>query len=147
MTTAVARPNGNRARRNPERDAEIMRLRREGVLVADIADRFGISIPRVCQIYSRALKELPAADIEEHRREQGERLDGLMAEAFGVIQRNRGTVDSPGDDELVLNAIRTINRLLDSRARLFGMNAPERTEIAIEQTRYEIVGIEVKELS
>lgn len=126
-----------------ERNAEIIRLRREGMSVADIARRFGIGISSVSKIWTKALANVGLEEVELARQEQSARLDELSREAWAVLHRSKGGVE----DQLVLNAIHAILKVEERRAKLLGLDAPERTEITVEQVRYELVGVDASRLT
>lgn len=141
MPGAVQRRDAGRQADAAVRDAEIVRLRREGMSSADIGRRFNLSRQRINMIYKRALEQPVAAEVAELRAEQSQRLDAIAAELWKVL-RATGT-----DPPAAVSALRTLVSVEERRARLFGLDAPQRTEISIEQVRYEVVAVDLAKLA
>lgn len=137
-----------------ERDADLMRLRRQGKTFAQIGAELGFSKQYAHRRYTELLKEIPGQEIAEYRREQEERLDGLLREAHSVLARDhihvsQGRVvrDEHGqpilDDGPKLAAIREIRAIEERRARLLGLDAPTKTEVTGQELKVTVVGVDV----
>ncbi|MGW6502952.1 sigma factor-like helix-turn-helix DNA-binding protein [Nonomuraea angiospora] len=143
-----------------QRKAEIVRLRRQGVEFAEIGERFGVSKQRAHQIYTQALKEIPAHEVTELRTEQAERLDDMLRRAYEVLGRRHLTVsggsvvidDRTGtpvyDDGPTLAAIKTVLLIEDQRAKLYGTYAPVKQQVGGDVTvTYTFEGVDLDALS
>ena len=74
-----------RTRRTPEsaeRMRQIVAMRRARMTQDAIAQKLGISQQRVSQLYRRALAEVPAADVEQHRAEELDLIGAMHAEVL-----------------------------------------------------------------
>lgn len=138
-----------------ERRAEVLRLRLDGLTLAQIGDRLGIRADSVHDIITRALRSMTKEPAEELLNLELARLDSLYAEAMNavraftpvlhngkvvqipVIDGNGQTVKDPGgqpltciaqDRQPVLAGIACAVRLLERRAKLLGLDAPVRTQ-------------------
>src|SRR5688500_11760325 len=76
------------------RDRRIMQLRREGCTFQAIGDELGFSRQWAWERYTALLKEIPGQEVAEYRREQEERLDGLLRKAHEVLERQHITVSN-----------------------------------------------------
>jgi len=136
-----------------ERKAEIMRLRREGHSFAAIGEKFGISTPRVHQIWRKALSDIPVPEIEALRAESAERLDDVLSRAYAVLADLNPLVQMGKelpykDQQLLLATLKEIRQTEAQRARLFGLDAPVKTEVSgTQNVRYEVVGVDLEALS
>lgn len=108
-----------------ERERRVIELRRAGYTFDDIAKAVGYSFASGAHAaYRRALKRtLQEAGVEELREAEVDRLDRL--------QRALWTQALTGD----VKAISTLLRLMERRARLLGLDAPQK--IQAEVTTYE----------
>lgn len=141
-----------------QRRAEVMRRRRQGETFAAIGSAMGVTAQRAHQIYTAALREIPADEVALYRAEQAERLDEMLREAYAVLGRDHITVsngrivmaeDGPVlDDGPKLAAIRTILDIEARRAKLLGLDTPVKQQIELDGgVRYEIVGVSVEDLT
>lgn len=137
-----------------ERAARVVRLHRDGYTFRDIGTQLGVSTSRAHQIWDKALRDVPAAEVEPLRAEVAERLDECLRRCLAVLADPMPAVTSKGevlpftDQRLVLDAIAEIRKGEEVRARLFGLNAPVRSEIAaVQNVRYEVVGVDLGALS
>lgn len=124
------------------RDAEIFRLRTQGHTYQHIATALtkrGLktSTQQVQQVLKRAYEyiNLTTEAAQEHITLELSRLDDLLTRAYQVIEHLHLTVshgkiirDENGtplqDTAPILNAINTIVRLMERRAKLLGLDAP-----------------------
>lgn len=139
-----------------ERRAKLIDMRRDGHSWSQIAKalEYG-SAAAACQDLRRALdarKEELAISLDQHRQLELEKLDRLERAALDVLTRphvhvsggkivrdgyteigdDGKPVDMPGDplldDGPVLQAIESLRRLSERRAKLLGIDAPTRIE-------------------
>lgn len=125
---------------NAERDARIMDLARRGRTHQTIADEVGLTRQRVHQIVKEQLAAIPVEGVAHYRAQQLETLDGLLEKAHAVLEARHlkfhegVALNHAGelvtDDGPVLNAVTTILRILERRARLLGLDAPVKTEVS-----------------
>lgn len=138
---------GNQSRRNPgsisaaERRAKVIEMRRARKTFDEIGTELGITRQRAFTIYREALAAIPAAQLDEHRAEELQQLDYLSSKAFEVLERRHVTVsngrviylddeaDPLEDDGPVLDAIKTLLRIQERKAKLLGLDAPARHEV------------------
>lgn len=102
-----------------ERDRQVLELRKAGVGVVEIAERFGISHGRVSQIVKRALTLAITEPAEEVIRLEVERLDGLLVAMWPQARK--------GD----LKAVDRVLRIMERRARLLGLDAAQKVEATV----------------
>jgi len=99
-------------------DTEALRLRSRGYTYQQIADQMDCSKPTAYARVQRALAAIPAEAVDEYRRLEGERLDGLLA----IATHKAFTQNS-------LPAIDRCLAIMDRRAKLLGLDAPVKTEV------------------
>jgi hypothetical protein len=135
------------------RDQRIMQMRREGCTFQAIGDELGCTRQYVHERYTALLKEVAGHEVAEYRREQEERLDGLLRKAHEVLERRHITVSNGQivrldghpleDDGPVLSAIDTILKIEARRAKLLGMDAPAKTDLNVNaNVQYTVVGVD-----
>jgi hypothetical protein len=99
-------------------DTEALKLRSRGYTYQQIADQMDCSKPTAYARVQRALAAIPAEAVEEYRRLEGERLDGLLAIAT--------------HQAFAKNSLYAIDRclaIMDRRAKLLGLDAPTKHEV------------------
>lgn len=139
-----------------ERRAEVLRLRLDGLTLAQIGERLGIRADSVHDIITRALASMAKEPAEELLGLELARLDSLYAEAMNVLRsftpllHNGKVVQIPvinRDGEIVkdpdtgqpltciaddkaarLAAIAAAVRVMERRSRLLGLDAPSRMQ-------------------
>ncbi|MGH3381352.1 MAG: helix-turn-helix domain-containing protein [Actinoallomurus sp.] len=144
--------------RDPEtakRDAEAARLRGRGWTFQRIADELGVSKQTAYDAVQRALADTLTEPAAEARTLELERLDSMHAAVLAVLEAKHFTVsqgkvvrldDEPlEDDAPVLQAVDRLLRIAERRAKLLGLDAPAKAEIAGQLT-YEVVGVGDAEL-
>lgn len=122
-----ARKGSPTARRlTPEgaaRRARIVQMRRAKLSWREIGDREGISSTMASRIYREALAEVPAHQIDEHRAEELEFYDlavnRLLTIAMNTAESGRTRVE----------AWNSIRGWAERKAKLLGLDAPQRTEV------------------
>jgi DNA-binding CsgD family transcriptional regulator len=113
------------------REAKIVQLRLRGASFEQIGQKLGINKSTATKAWHRVLRRLPAADLEELRKAQGERITLLLQKAWGEFSGRR---DSSGD--LVLPTVDQVNDLIASalkierhEAIIFGLDAPTKSAV------------------
>ncbi|NUP47540.1 MAG: hypothetical protein HOW97_09555 [Catenulispora sp.] len=123
-----------------EHDAEAARLRGEGLSYAAIGKRLGISKSHAWEAVQRAFRDTLREPADQARAVELARLEAAHDAAMAVLEREHlaishgRVVEGPDgtplvDDAPILQAINTIMRLSESRRRLLGLDAPQRTEV------------------
>jgi hypothetical protein len=125
-----------------EREAFIVRLKREGKTHEQVGEILGISKQRVGQIWQRVLRDIPGMELADYRKEQELLYDELKARAFEVLNSPRPIVTPGGkvvidpttgglliDDGQTLAAIDRILKIEVERKKLHGLDAPEKKQI------------------
>ncbi|GAA4630065.1 hypothetical protein GCM10023196_053890 [Actinoallomurus vinaceus] len=105
-----------------ERRAKVVAFRRQRLSFAEIGRRLGVSPQRAHQLYTRALAEVPARHVDEHRAEELILIDDAIADLLDIAHdhtRPRPAVDA-------WNAIRG---WAERKARLLGLDAPTRMQV------------------
>lgn len=159
--------------RNPEtaaRDAQICRMRRDGMTLREIGAALDMHHKSVAEALQRALREIVAEPAEDVRRLELERLDGelerlnrLETAALAVLERQHVTVnnghiiyldDEPLlDDGPILQAIDRLVRIEDARRRngesrrkLLGLDSATKVDLS-GGVKYELVGVDPEQLT
>lgn len=113
--------------------AQVVSLRRQRLTFDQIAEQLGISQQRASQLYRSALAEVPVADIEEHRAEELVLIDDAISNLM-VIAKN-----VKAGPRAQIEAWNSIRGWAERKAKLLGLDAPERREvISIDQIDREI---------
>lgn len=125
-----------------ERDREACRLRSRGLTYQAISDRLGYGgEPNARRAVQACLVAIQIEGAEELRRLQLDQLDYLTVQALNVLesahytttQAGRVATDADGrplvDHGPVLAAIDRLLRIQERRAKLMGLDAPQRTEV------------------
>lgn len=137
--------------RGAQRDAEAATMRARGATYQQIADALGYADRRTAyRAVEKVLTETVTEPSEELRSLELARLDAILAKAWSVMEAEHVTVShgkiirgADGqplrDDGPVLAAIDRILKVSERRARLVGLDAPNRTElITLDQIDSEI---------
>jgi hypothetical protein len=125
-----------------ERDTEAARLQARGLPLRKIAEQLGYANESgASKAISRALAAVPVQGVDELRRIQCDQLDYLTAKALEVLEavhyahsQSGNLILGPGgeylhDDAPVLNAIDRVLKIAERRAKLMGLDAPQRHEV------------------
>lgn len=119
-------------------------MRLKGATWQAIADALGYKTPgAACQDVSRGMEAAVTEhrrSVEAYREEELQRLDVLLVEAWQVLRREHVTVSHGRivrddeekailDDGPVLQAIDRILKIQERRAKLLGLDAPQRHEV------------------
>lgn len=142
-----------------EKMRRVMQLRRQRMTFQKIGDELGHSRQHIHRLYTRALAEIPAADVHAYRIEMLDQLDELEAAALEVMHAHHVTVsnghivsevighdddgkpiygDALADHGPVLDAIRTLVSVQARKARLLGADAPTQVETNSTITSYSV---------
>lgn len=126
-----------------ERDAEAFRMKSRGATYAEIAIALGFTdATHACKAMKRHLDRTISPSIEEYRAIQAEQLEHLYREGMRVMEtahlrvsggkvvyladRVTGQEKELHDDTPVLRAIETLIRVMDRKAKLLGLDAPQK---------------------
>ena len=103
-----------------EREAEVLRLRRGGLTFDLIAKELGFShASGAHKAYVNACKRIIVSDVEEIRSVEAERLDIAQSAIWAKVLRGE------------IPAVQTLMRIMERRARLFGLDAPTKAQVDI----------------
>lgn len=102
------------------REGKAVALRAAGYTYAEVGHALGMDRSNVAKIVKRALQREHSDAVEHLRREEGARLDRL--------QRSVWTAATAGD----VPAVMAVLRIMERRARLFGLDAPQRLTVTSE---------------
>jgi hypothetical protein len=105
-----------------------------------IGERLGMTMQGAYEAVKRAIADIPKDGAEEVLKMELKKLDYLESRAAEVLDKKHYHVTPGGklvdldgeileDDAPVLQAIQTLVKIADRRARLLGLNAPTRTEL------------------
>jgi hypothetical protein len=154
--TGPTRDGNGRYDRDPDtarRDAEACRLRAQNLTYREIAAELGVDVHTAYDAVQRGLRDTLQEPADDVRRLELERLDELAQKAREVMNGThyviaQGSVvrltrrGSPlEDDGPVLQAIDRLLRIQERRARLLGLDSPQRVSIDAQQ-----LGDEVRDL-
>ncbi|MCX4558100.1 hypothetical protein OHA02_18060 [Streptomyces phaeochromogenes] len=126
------------------RDAEIYQLKVAGLTERRIADRYGLAQSTVHEIIDKGRRDLLTPGAEALRQMEADRLDDVRRTASAVrsrlhyvVQGGKIVKDDDGtplrDDGPVLKANDQLIRVSESWRKLFGLDAPEQLNIALER--------------
>ncbi len=134
-----------RSIREAQRRAEMMHLRAEGLTLAQIGERMGVTADAVQGVIDRALRSLVKAPADELRALELARCDELLAEAMEVVRapmpsvRSGDAVRDPESGAVVIEvvadpapklaAINVALRVMERRAKLLGLDMPIKTAL------------------
>ncbi|MEV0483750.1 hypothetical protein AB0I69_24475 [Streptomyces sp. NPDC050508] len=127
-----------------ERDAAIYRAKVAGLTERAIADRFDLSPARVHEIIDRGRRDLLTPGAEALRQMEADRLDDarraasvVRSRVHWVVQGGQVVTGPDGeplrDDAPTLKANEQLVRISESWRKLFGLDAPEQLNIALER--------------
>lgn len=117
-------PGRRRTIEQADRIKRIVELRRQRVPVHEIADMLGVTPGRISQLYSQALRDIPAPAVAEHRAEEIALADDatrsllLLAGDRDVSPRTR------------IEAWSSARGWAEHKARLLGLNTPVKLEVS-----------------
>lgn len=124
-----------------ERDREACRLKARGESYAAISDRLGYGgEANARRAITACLAAVPADAVEELRAIQNRQLDELTRVVIEVLERRHLVISASGkvvehgdttivDDGPVLAAVDRLLKIMERRAKINGLDAPQRTEV------------------
>ena len=101
----------------------------------EIGEHFGVNESSAYQMVQRAIADIPRESTEELVQLELMKLDRIerkaadIMEAFHPVVTMKGDVLNLPDNAPVVQAMNTLLKVADRRARLLGLNAPTRTEL------------------
>lgn len=119
------------------RRARVVQLRRERRTWDAIGADIGVSKQRAHKIYQEALAEYPISALGEHRAEEGELIDQAIRDLLAIAADDREYENADGVSKPVVSprtrveAWSAIRGWSEHRARLYGLNAPTRTQVDV----------------
>ncbi|MEU1731402.1 hypothetical protein [Streptosporangium sp. NPDC020145] len=142
-----------RSSRTAARDAEACRLRAQNLTYAQIGAELGISKSQAHDAVRRALRDTLQEPADEVRKLELLRLDELaqlarrvmlathyVVSQGKVVRLRRGGAPLE-DDTPVLQAIDRLLRIQERRARLLGLDSPQRVSIDAQQLGEDLKGL------
>ena len=99
-----------------EFEAKIVQLRRNGIPFEKIAQSTGDSVSNVLRAFARAIKRIPEEDVNELRAMQKIQLEEIFQRSMALAQKGNAF------------ALDRALKALDQQAKLFGLNAPVKTQ-------------------
>lgn len=111
-------PNAKRRKEIAQRRKKILAMRLAGATLAEIGEAVGLDKSTVSHDINTALADIPRAEANQLRQQEVHRLDRL--------QRAVWTSALSGD----LPAMDRVIRIIDRRAKLLGLDAPQQVEIS-----------------
>lgn len=164
MATGFPKPNFRHYRAadpaTVERDMLVWEARLRGTRPQQIAEELGISLSQVAGATHRAAKMIALESAEEHVKAEVERIDILLQNAIEVLEKDHyatshgkvmfdPSTDPPRpmiDTAPTLKAIDTIIKLMERRAKLLGLDAPTRTEHAVNLQKVDAQDLELMDM-
>ncbi len=101
-------------------------LRRQGHDYPHIAKTLGCSTNYAKKLVKIALREVTADSVEELIKQESERLDAVFLPAFLEATRT----DGKGDPVFSKEATDSVIKIMERRARFFGLDKPSKTELS-----------------
>jgi hypothetical protein len=138
-----------------ERDALAMRMRARGATLREIKEELGYSdTGHVYHQITRAYRQNMAPAVNELRAQMDGQLDEIYAAVLKVLETqhlkvvNGSVVFNPEtgglmeDDAPVLAAADRLLKVLERRAKLYGLDAPTKVQAQVENVRVTVDGAE-----
>jgi hypothetical protein len=100
-----------------------------------IGEKFGVNESSAYQMVQRAIADIPRESTEELIQLELMKLDRIESKAADIMEKyhpfvsQKGEVFNVEDEMPVIQAMNTLLKIADRRARLLGLNAPTRTEL------------------
>jgi hypothetical protein len=116
-----------RADTNPdtmELQAQILEYRTAGMSFDHIAKILGYSVRYIFKMYEKALAAIIAPEVQELRKQEGERLDVMLQPCMVKIMDARNAALTGVAYETPINEIMLALRIAERRAKLFGIDMP-----------------------
>lgn len=144
-----------------KRHAEAVKMRRTGMTFDRIAEALGYADAATAyNAVKRELENAPREDVVALRELEAQRLDGYTEILVGVLRANhvmvsvtRGQVilDPDTDEALldygpVMDAVRELRQISESRRRLFGLDPKQPVEVNVTVTEVSQADVEFREM-
>lgn len=100
-----------------------------------IGEKFGVNESSAYQMVQRAIADIPRESTEELIQLELMKLDRIESKAADIMEKYHPVVTQSGkildleEETPVIQAMNTLLKVADRRARLLGLNAPTRTEL------------------
>lgn len=137
-----------------KRDIEIYERNMRGESSRVLADEYGLSQSRVCQIVTEVGRNMPEVDVSHLRALSADRLEFMQNKVLELIsmpgaptftQRGDQLIDADGnavlDYSLRLRALAELRAINATFGKRFGLDAPTQAEVKA-TVQYEIVGVD-----
>ena len=108
--------------RAAEQQTRVVELRRRRRTFAEIGNELGFTPQRAHQIYCQALAAVPALQVDQHRAEELTLIDDAISGLWDIAH----DTDRP---RTAVEAWNSIRGWTERRARLLGLDAPQRVSI------------------
>ncbi|MCE5290075.1 MAG: hypothetical protein LLG14_12675 [Nocardiaceae bacterium] len=108
--------SGHRAQKQLERarrDDLVVQLVASGLTFQQVGEQLGVSKSQAHRLFRAALAKIPAGSVDEYRATQREQLNGAVSALWPKVQRAD------------VRACEALVKLLERRARLDGLDAPQ----------------------
>lgn len=132
------RTNTNPGDSNPidaaERRKQVVAYRRRRMTFAEIGEAMGFSAQRAHKLYTEALAEVPASEVNEHRTEELTLIDDAVADLLLIAQDHR-------QPRTAVEAWNSIRGWADRKAKLLGLDAPVKVQAEAEGLGAEIAAL------
>jgi hypothetical protein len=119
-----------------EFDHRAAMLRSRGKTYKQIGEMLGIPLQTAYSMVKRAIDDIPTEATVELIALELAKLDNHEQKYYGIMEKLHQHVTLKGDivefddDALVMKALEGLLKISDRRAKLLGLNAPVRTELA-----------------
>lgn len=107
-----------------ELQAQILEYRTAGMSFEHIAKLLGYSVRYIFKQYEKALAAIIAPEVQELRKQEGERLDTMLIPCMAKIMEARNAALTGMPYETPINEMMLSLRISERRARLFGIDMP-----------------------
>lgn len=137
-----------------ERDAKALRMRAGGATLEAIGKALGYGHPaNVLRVIKKRTGETLKPAVDEYRRSMDSSLDELEAACMKVLEANHVRIhdgeavtlegERVTDDAPVLAATQAILKIHERRAKLWGLDAPVKTEVGVHAVKYTVDGVDM----
>ncbi len=148
--------HGNRRHETAELKRRIVELKDEGLSFREVAAEVDRDLHTVWRHYQNAMREIPAAAVEEHQKnvarrldEQLRRIDMERESVMDVLAKGKRTVITPAgkvipdveDDQALLAAVDRLVKLDDQEAKLLGLYPKQAVSISRETSEVDVAVI------
>jgi hypothetical protein len=107
-----------------ELQAQILEYRTSGMAFKHIAKLLGYSEKYIFKMYEKALAAIIAPEVEQLRKQEGERLDVMLVPCMARIMEARDAAMTGRPYETPINEMMLSLRIAERRAKLFGIDMP-----------------------